>query len=94
MCRARRGSRSLPEVRRDRLSTITPGAIVWIVAAAVGITLTEVDAGVLTSLAPSVTVLIAGVGAVLVFRTWPPRSIEENGTDAADSLELDEQHLR
>ncbi|MEV7758672.1 hypothetical protein AB0O16_16580 [Microbacterium sp. NPDC089180] len=40
------------------------------------------------------TVLIAGVGAVLVFRTWPPRSIEENGTDAADPLELDEQHLR
>ncbi|MEV7758673.1 hypothetical protein AB0O16_16575 [Microbacterium sp. NPDC089180] len=52
MWRARRGSRSLPEVRRDRLSTITPVAIVWIVAAAVGIALTEVDAGVLTSLAP------------------------------------------
>lgn len=89
-----RGSRSLPEVRRDRLSAITPGAIVWIVAAAVGIALTEVNAGVLTSLAPLVTVLIAGVGAVLVFRAWPPRTIEENGADAADSLELDEQHLR
>jgi purine-cytosine permease-like protein len=89
-----RGSRSLPEVRRDRLSAITPGAIVWIVAAAVGIALTEVNAGVLTALAPLVTVAIAGVGAVLVFRAWPPRTIDENGTDAAGSLELDEQHLR
>jgi len=89
-----RRSRSLPEVRRDRLSAVTPGAIVWIVAAVVGIALTEVDAGVLTSLAPLVTVVIAGVGAVIVFRAWPPRTIDENGTDAAGSLELDEQHLR
>ena len=89
-----RRSRSLPEVRRDRLSAVTPGAIVWIVAAVVGIALTEVDAGVLTSLAPLVTVVIAGVGAVIVFRAWPPRTIDENGTDAAGSLELAEQHLR
>ncbi|MDZ5144373.1 purine-cytosine permease family protein [Microbacterium testaceum] len=89
-----RASGALPEVRRDRLSAITPGAIVWIVAAAVGIVLTEVNAGVLTSLAPLVTVAIAGVGAVLVFRAWPPRVIDEGGADAAESLELDEQHLR
>lgn len=89
-----RGSTSLPEVRRERLSAITPGAIVWLVAAAVGIALTEVNAGVLTSLAPLVTVLIAGVGAAVVFRAWPPRTIESTGTDAAKSLELDEQHLR
>lgn len=89
-----RGSSSLPEVRRDRLSAVTPGAIVWIVAAAVGIALTEANAGVLSSLAPLITVLIAGVGAVVVFRTWPPRVVPSEGTDAADELHLDEQHLR
>lgn len=85
-----RRSDRMPEVRRSKLPAFTWGAAAWVFAAAVGIVLTEVAGGtVLAALAPLITVVLAAVGGWAAFRATPPRTI-----DPAESLELDEQHMR
>ncbi|MEJ7651308.1 MAG: hypothetical protein WKF57_20035 [Nakamurella sp.] len=82
-----RGSTAVPEVRRDRLTGVTLGALSWVVAAVVGILLTEfAAASVWGALAPVITAVLAAGGAVLAFRVQPPRMIERS-----EDVHLDEQ---
>lgn len=83
------GKEVVPEVRRQQLPAVTLGALAWIVAAAVGILLTELaGATVFGALAPVITFALAAGGAWAAFRLQPPRTIR-----TAEAPAIDEQHL-
>tara|TARA_R110002020_G_scaffold75315_16_gene191803 strand:+ start:11249 stop:12529 length:1281 start_codon:yes stop_codon:yes gene_type:complete len=85
----RRRTSDLPEVRRDHLSAVAPGALVWLLASGIGIWLTEQDAvPVLAQLAPVITFVLAGGGFLLTSKFWPPRVL-----DVAEDVHVDEQAM-
>lgn len=64
----------LPEVRRERLPALAPGAAVWLGASAIGIYLTEQDSWpVMAQLAPLITMVLAAAGFLVTSVGAPPR---------------------
>lgn len=79
----------LPEVRREKLSPIAPGAAVWLAASIIGIWLTEQQAvPLLAQLAPIITFVLAGAGFWFTSRTAPPRVLS-----ATADVHVDEQQM-
>lgn len=79
----------LPEVRRERLSPVAPGAAVWLGASIIGIWFTEQSAfPVLARLAPIITFVLAGVGFWLTSRVAPPRMLS-----TSENVHVDEQQM-
>lgn len=75
------GAGTLPEVTEARLGPLAPGAVVWGVASAAGIYLTEqTSSASLAALAPLITVAIAVVGYLVTYRLSPPatRPLQES----------------
>lgn len=77
-----RGSTGLPEVRADRLPRFSPGIVVWLVVAAIGIGLLELGSGVWSQLAPVVTVVLGAAGYLIAFRVARPVAITANAEQA------------
>lgn len=87
--RSKRDTSDLPEVRRDHLSAIAPGALVWLVSSAIGIWLTEQEAiPVLAQLAPIITFVLAGGGFWITSTVWPPRVLS-----VTEDVHVDEQAM-
>lgn len=79
----------LPEVRREFLPAVAPGAVVWLGASAIGIYLTEQTSWpVLAQLAPLVTMALAGGGFFLTSLGAPPLVLR-----AEESVHVDEQSM-
>jgi purine-cytosine permease-like protein len=69
----RKNAGTLPEIAESGLRPVAAGAIVWVIASAIGIYLTEQHAsGNLAALAPLITIAIAGLGYYATFRLAPP----------------------
>jgi uncharacterized membrane protein YccC len=72
-----RKSTSLPEVRRARLRRVSGGALAWLVASVVGITLTEQSLfPIAAALAPVITVALAGGLFYLSAKREMPPSVD------------------
>lgn len=85
-----RDSTRLPELRRDRLQVIAPGAAVWVAASALGIYLIQQHpTTAVGQLAPLITLVIAGLGFLAVSKFAPPATL--NGS--ADRVQADELDL-
>jgi purine-cytosine permease-like protein len=77
----------LPEFRPLRLAPVTAGAGAWVVASAVGITLTEQMAhAVLAQLAPLITVALAA-GLYWLALRFGPDPVRTTGSDPRDEVE-------
>lgn len=84
----RKNDDALPEIAESRLRPVAAGAIVWVVASAIGIYLTEQHASAnLAALAPLITVVIAGLGYFATFRLAPPATTPSAVEAAAVSAE-------
>lgn len=76
-------SGTLPEVAERRLPPLTAGALVWVVASAIGIYLTQQKSSAdLAALAPLITVAIAAGGYFITYRVQPPVTRPEHDTVA------------
>ena len=66
----------LPEVRPEKLKAVSPGAVAWLVASAVGIFLTEQTGSALAAqFAPVITVVLAAGLYYLAYRMQTPPSL-------------------
>ena len=84
-----RSASALPEVRRDKLSRMAPGAAVWLTASVIGILLTEQQiVPVLAQLAPIITFILAGVGFWFTSRAAQPRML-----GPSEDVHVDEQQM-
>ena len=79
----------LPEVRRERLPAVAPGAAVWLGASAIGIYLTEQTTWpVAAQLAPLVTMVLAGGGFWLTSATVSPRVLSHSDSVHVDAAQI------
>ncbi|MGH3273848.1 MAG: purine-cytosine permease family protein [Streptosporangiaceae bacterium] len=70
---SRKPAGTLPEVTESKLQPVAAGAVVWLVASAIGIYLTEQKSDAsLATLAPLITVALAGLGYLVTYRLSPP----------------------
>lgn len=80
---------ALPEIAESGLRPVAAGAIVWVLASAIGIYLTEQHASAnLAALAPLITVAITGLGYVATFRLAPPATTPAT-EPAADGVAIE-----
>jgi purine-cytosine permease-like protein len=70
---SRKNTGSLPEITESNLRPIAAGAIIWVIASAIGIYLTEQSGSAdLAALAPLITVAVSAVGYLATYRLSPP----------------------
>ncbi|QIZ39829.1 thiamine permease [Saccharopolyspora sp. ASAGF58] len=83
---ARKDRDQLPEFRPGRLRLVSPGLLVWLVAAGTGIAVLEGTGTFGGTWSTPITLLVAVLGYAIVVRTWD-RVVLDRGTDPRDEVD-------
>lgn len=80
----------VPDIRPAKLKAVSPGAIAWVLASAIGIALTEQTAvPVISQLTPLITMVLAAALYYGAYKLSPPQFIDASQTLDAKEEELD-----